>query len=186
MGGFLLEIGQKIPEMGFDVFHEGEIKRARLSDYTGKWLVLLFYPADFTFVCPTELGEAARHYGAFREAGAELVSVSTDTAFVHMAWHQSNPMVKGVSYPMAADPGGKLCRAFGTYMEDAGLSTRATFIIDPEGIVKAVEMHDNSIGRSAAEILRKLQAAKFVRENAGHLCPASWRPGGETIRLPGE
>jgi peroxiredoxin len=177
----LLGIDQKVPEMGFDVFSDGGIKKAHLSDYLGKWLVLLFYPADFTFVCPTELNEAARFHEEFRKAGAEIVSISTDTAFVHMAWHGSNPLIKEVKYAMGADPGGKVCRAFGTYMEDAGLSTRATFIIDPEGRVKAIEMHDNSIGRSAAEILRKLQAARYVRENAGMLCPASWKPGAEAI-----
>jgi NADH-dependent peroxiredoxin subunit C len=119
----------------------------------------------------------------FRKAGAEIVSMSTDTAFVHMAWHSSHPMIKEVQYPMGADPGGKVCRAFGTYIDDSGLSTRATFIIDPDGVVKAMELHDNSIGRSAAEILRKLQAAKFVRENPGQLCPAGWRPGAETIKI---
>ena len=177
----MLKIDQKIPEMEFDVFHKGEIRKAHLSDYKGKWLILLFYPADFTFVCPTELNEAARSYEAFVKEGAEIVSLSTDTAYVHMAWHQSHPMIKEVAYPMAADPGGKVCRAFGTYMEDAGMTTRATFIIDPDGNVKAIEMHDNSIGRSAAEILRKLQAAKYVRENPGQLCPAGWKPGTEAI-----
>ncbi len=167
--------------MGFDSFFGGEIKRAHLSDYLGKWLVLLFYPADFTFVCPTELNEAARMHDDFLKAGAEIVSFSTDTAYVHMAWHGSSPLLKEVRFPMGADPGGRLCRAFGTYMEDAGLSTRATFIIDPEGEIKAIEMHDNSIGRSAAEILRKLQAAKHVRENPGQLCPAGWKPGAEAI-----
>jgi peroxiredoxin len=177
----LLKIDQNIPEMEFDVFQGGEIRRAHLSDYRGKWLVLLFYPADFTFVCPTELSEAAKRYEEFREEGAEVVSVSTDTAYVHMAWHQSNPMIKEVGFPMAADPGGRLSRAFGTYMEDAGLTTRATFIIDPDGRVKAVEMHDNGIGRSAAEILRKLQAARYVRENKGMLCPAGWKPGSKAL-----
>lgn len=179
----MIGIGEKVPDLGFDVFFEGGIRKARLSDYLGKWLVLLFYPADFTFVCPTELNEAAGQHAEFRKAGAEIVSISTDTAYVHMAWHSSNPMVREVKYPMGADPGGKLCRAFGTYLEDEGLTTRATFIIDPEGTVRAVEMHDNSIGRSAAEILRKLQAAKFVRENTGMVCPAGWKPGAGAISV---
>ncbi|MEW6748614.1 MAG: redoxin domain-containing protein [Candidatus Micrarchaeota archaeon] len=179
----MLSVNQRVPEMGFDVFHGGEIKKARLSDYKGKWLVMLFYPADFTFVCPTELTEAAGMYGEFKKSGAEILSVSTDTAFVHKAWHENSPLIKKVGYAMAADPGGRMCRAFGTYIEAEGLSTRATFIIDPDGVVKSIEMHDNSIGRSSTETLRKLQAAKFVRENDGHLCPASWKPGVETIRL---
>lgn len=173
----MVSVNQKAPEMGFDVFHEGEIRKAAMADYRGKWLVLLFYPADFTFVCPTELNEAARMHEEFRKAGAEIVSISTDTAYVHKAWHEQSPLVKEVRYAMAADPGGKLSKAFGTYIEEAGLTTRATFIIDPDGIVKSIELHDNSIGRSAPEILRKLQAAKYVREHSGMVCPASWKPG---------
>ncbi len=178
----MIGIDGKIPEMEFDAFHGGQIRRMHLSDFKGKWLVLLFYPADFTFVCPTELQDAANHYAKFQEAGAEVVSVSTDTAYVHQAWHDNSPVIKRIEFPMAADPGGRMSKAFGTYLEDEGLSRRATFIIDPDGEVKALEMHHNSIGRSAAEILRKLQASKFVRENHGQLCPANWRPGEETIK----
>ena len=179
----MIGIDEKIPEMEFDAFHAGQIRRMMLSDFKGKWLVLLFYPADFTFVCPTELEDAAKHYAKFREAGAEVVSVSTDTAYVHMAWHGNSPEIGKIEFPMAADPGGKMSKAFGTYMENEGLSRRATFIVDPDGEVKALEMHDNAIGRSSAEILRKLQASRFVRENHGQLCPANWRPGDEAIKL---
>jgi len=179
----MIGVDQKIPEIEFDAFHEGQIRKMRLSDYRGKWLVLLFYPADFTFVCPTELEDAANHYAKFREAGAEVVSVSTDTAYVHKAWHGNSPAIGKIEFPMAADPGGRISRAFGTYIEDEGLSRRATFIIDPDGEVKALEMHDNSIGRSSAEILRKLQAAKYVREHNGQVCPANWKPGDEAIKL---
>ena len=179
----MIGVDQKIPEIEFDAFHEGQIRKMRLSDYRGKWLVLLFYPADFTFVCPTELQDAAHHYEKFREAGAEVVSISTDTAYVHMAWHENSPSIKTIKFPMGADPGGRISRAFGTYIEDEGLSRRATFIIDPDGEVKALEMHDNSIGRSSAEILRKLQAAKYVREHNGQVCPANWKPGDEAIKL---
>jgi len=178
----MIKIGQKIPDFELEVFHQEKIKKIKLSDYKGKWLVLLFYPADFTFICPTELEEAARYYPQFQELGAEVLSVSTDTVFVHKAWHDHSPSIKKIKFPMVADPAGKLCRAFGTYIEEEGVSLRATFIIDPDGIVKAFEMHDNSIGRSVKEILRKLQATKFVREHKGQVCPASWEPGKKSLR----
>jgi peroxiredoxin (alkyl hydroperoxide reductase subunit C) len=146
------------------------------------WLVLLFYPADFTFICPTELEEAAEYYEQFKNEGAEILSVTTDTAFVYKAWHDSSPSIAKISYPMVADPTARLCRYFGTYIEDVGLSLRGTFIIDPEGVLKAMDIHDNSIGRSAEEILRKLQAANFVRQHQGEVCPASWKPGKKTLK----
>ncbi len=175
-------IGQKIPDFELDTFHNEEEKKIRLFDYAGKWLILFFYPADFTFICPTELEEMADAYEEFQKLGAEILSVSTDTVYVHKAWHDSSPAIKKIKFPMAADPTGKLCRAFGTYIEDEGLSLRGSFIIDPEGILKAFEVNDNSIGRSAKELLRKLKAAKFVEENPGLVCPASWEPGGETLK----
>jgi NADH-dependent peroxiredoxin subunit C len=177
----MMHIGQTVPDLEFEVFHNEEIKKVKLADYRGKWLVLIFYPADFTFVCPTELEEAADHYEAFKTEGAEIVSVSTDTAFVHKAWHDESPAIKKVQFPMAADPTGRMCKEFGTYIEDEGLSLRGTFIIDPDGVLKAIEMNDNSIGRRAEETLRKLQAAKFVSENPGKVCPASWVPGKDTL-----
>ncbi len=178
----MVQIGQQVPDFETEVFHNEEIKKIRLSDYRGKWVVLLFYPADFTFVCPTELAEAADYYEQFKKVGAEILSVSTDTAFVHKAWHDESPAIGKIKYPMAADPTAKLSRLFGTYIESDGLSWRATFIIDPDGVLKALEIHDNSIGRSAQEILRKLQAAKYVRENKGEVCPASWKPGEKTLK----
>jgi peroxiredoxin (alkyl hydroperoxide reductase subunit C) len=128
------------------------------------------------------LEEAAELYDEFKKNDAEVMSISTDTAFVHKAWHDASPAIKKVKYPMLADPSGKLCRTFGTYIEDEGLSLRATFIIDPDGILKAVEIHDNSIGRNTAEILRKLQAAKYVRENPDSVCPAKWKPGEKALK----
>ena len=153
-----------------------------MADYSGKWLVLLFYPADFTFICPTELEEAAGLYPEFQKLNAEVLSVSTDTVFVHKAWADHSSAIKKVKFPMLADTTGALCREFGTYIEGEGLSLRATFIIDPDGVLRSMEVHDNSIGRNASEILRKLQAAKFVRENKGLVCPASWQPGGKTLK----
>lgn len=177
----MLKINQKIPDFELEIYHNDEIKKIKLFDHLGKWLVLLFYPADFTFICPTELEEAAEHYEEFKKSGAEIMSVSTDTVFSHKAWRDTSPAVGKIKYPMAADPTGKLCKEFGTYIEEEGLSLRGSFIIDPDGILKACEIHDNSIGRSAAEILRKLQAAKFVRENKGQVCPANWKPGDKTL-----
>ncbi len=178
----MVKIDQKVPDVELEAFHSGKIKKIKLSDYKGKWIILLFYPADFTFVCPTELEEAAKYYSEFKKLGAEILSVSTDTAFVHKAWHDNSPSIKKIKFPMVADPTGKLCQEFGTYIEKEGLSLRGTFIIDPDGQLKAFEMHNNSIGRSVKEILRKLQAAKFVREHKGLVCPASWEPGKRTLK----
>jgi len=175
-------VGQELPDYEVEVFHNEEIKKIKLADYHGKWLILFFYPADFTFICPTELKEMAENYEEFKKLGAEVISVSTDTVFSHKAWHDSSEAIKPISFPMAADPTGKLCKQLGTYIEDEGLSLRGTFIVDPDGVIKAVEIHDNSIGRSAKELLRKVQAAKFVSEHSGLVCPASWQPGGETLK----
>ncbi len=175
-------IGQKIDDFEFEIYQNDEIKKVKFSNYHGKWLVLLFYPADFTFICPTELEEAAEYHGEFKKAGAEILSVSTDTVFVHKGWHDSSPLIKNITYPMVADPTAQLCRYFGTYIEGVGVSLRATFIIDPDGILKAMDIQDNSIGRSAEEILRKLQAAGFVRQHEGEVCPTSWKPGKKTLK----
>jgi peroxiredoxin (alkyl hydroperoxide reductase subunit C) len=178
----MARVGQRIEDFDFEVYHNDKIDKVKFSDFKGKWLVLLFYPADFTFVCPTELEDAAENYGEFKKEGAEIISFSTDTVYVHKAWHDQSTAIKKISYPMGADPAGKICRYFGTYMEDEGLSLRGSFIVDPDGILKTIEIHDNSIGRSAEEILRKLQAANFVRGHEGEVCPANWRPGKKTLR----
>ncbi len=178
----MIKIGDKVPDFELKSYHEDKEKKIKLTDYKGKWVVLIFYPADFTFICPTELEEAAHYYDEFKKLGAEILSVSTDTVFSHKAWHDNSPAIKKVKYPMIADPTGKLCREFGTYIEDEGLSLRGTFIIDPDGIVKSLEIHANNIGRNTEEILRKVQAAKFVRENPGEVCPVSWKPGKKTLK----
>jgi len=178
----MIKIGEQIPDFEVDAYQNEQFKKIKLFDYRGKWLVLLFYPADFTFVCPTELEEAANYYDKFKEAGAEILSVSTDTHFAHKAWHDTSKAIKKIKYPMLADPTGNICRAFGTYIEEQGLSWRATFIIDPKGILKSCEIHDNSIGRSTKEILRKLEASIFVSKHPGEVCPVSWEPGKETLK----
>ncbi|MGA9141257.1 MAG: redoxin domain-containing protein [Methanocella sp.] len=178
----VLRINEKVPDLEVDAFYEDQIKKIKFSDYRGEWMVLIFYPADFTFVCPTELEEMAGLYDQFRSLGAEVFSVSRDTAYVHKAWHDTSPKIKKIRFPMLADTTTKLCNEFGTYIPEEGVSFRASFIIDPDGYLKAMEMHDNSFGRSAKEILRKLEAAKFVRDHKGNVCPASWEPGEETIK----
>ncbi len=175
-------INAPVPLFETKAFHEGQTKTITLSSYRGKWVVLAFYPADFTFICPTELADLADNYAEFQKLNAEVLSVSTDTVFVHKAWHDNSPSIKKIQFPMLADPAGDICKAYGTYIYAEGLSLRATFIIDPDGVLKWYEVHDNSIGRSTREILRKLKAAQFVREHGGEVCPVNWEPGGKTLR----
>lgn len=175
-------IGQTITDYEIDAYQGEQFKKIKLSDYRGKWIVLFFYPADFTFVCPTELEELATNYTEFQKLQVEILSVSTDTTFVHKAWHDNSPAIKKIQYPMLADPTGQLAREFGVYIEAEGLARRGTFIIDPDGKLIALEVHDNSIGRNASELLRKIQAAQFVRTHQGEACPASWKPGANTLK----
>jgi len=178
----MLKIGDKIPEFELKAYHEDKEKTIKLADYRGKWLVLIFYPADFTFICPTELGELAENYHEFKKLNAEILSVSTDTVYVHKAWHDASETIKKITFPMVADPTAVLAKLFGVYMKEEGLARRGTFIIDPDGVLQTIEVHVNNIGRSAKELLRKLQAAQFVREHKGNVCPASWSPGDKTLR----
>ena len=175
-------INSELPDVELDVFHGKDIAKVNLSSYRGKWLVLFFYPGDFTFVCPTELQELAHHYAEFEKMNTEIVSVSTDSAFTHMAWHDSSPAIKHVKYPMASDHNGSFSSYMGVYLEDEGVALRGTFIVNPDGIIKAIEVNDNSIGRSASELIRKLQAAQYVAEHGGEVCPASWKPGDSTLK----
>ena len=143
--------------------------------------MFLFYPADFTFVCPTELGDLADNYAKFQEIGCEVYSVSTDTHFVHKAWADASETIGKIKYPMLADPTGTLARNFEVMIEEEGLALRGTFIVNPEGQIKAYEVHDLGIGRNAEELLRKVQAAQFVAEHGDEVCPAKWQPGAETL-----
>ncbi len=177
-----ITIGEKAPNFEGDAFQNNDTKNIKLEDYNGKWVILVFYPADFTFICPTELGDLADKYEEFQKIDTEIISVSTDTTFVHKAWHDNSKTISKIKFPMLADPTGKICRDYGTYIQDEGLSLRGTFIIDPEGKLKAYELHDNSIGRSSEELLRKLQAAQYIRENVDQVCPANWSPGKDTLK----
>jgi NADH-dependent peroxiredoxin subunit C len=178
----IVRINDKAADFELDAFYKNDLTKIKLSDYKGKWICVVFYPADFTFVCPTELEELAKYHREFIAENAEILSVSTDTAFVHKAWHDASPAIGKIEYPMLADPTGKVSKQFGTYIYEEGLALRGSFIINPDGILKSYEMNDNSIGRSAKELLRKLRAAKFVEENEGLVCPASWEPGKDTLK----
>ena len=178
----MVKINEKAPEFSAKAFYDDDIKKISLSDYKGKWVILFFYPADFTFICPTELGELADNYDKLKKLNVEVLSISTDTAFVHKAWHDNSETIKKIKFPMVADTTGNICKSFGTYIDEDGLSVRATFIIDPSGIIKAFEFHDNSIGRSAEELIRKIQAAQYVEKHKGQVCPASWKPGSSTLK----
>lgn len=178
----MVSINGKAPDFTAKAYYQDDVRTVHLSDYKGKWLVMFFYPADFSFVCPTELGDLADNYDRIKELGAEVLSISTDTEYVHKAWHDASETIRKIRFPMVADPPAKICKDYGTYIEQEGLSLRGTFIIDPDGVVKAYELHDNSVGRSTQELIRKLQAAKFVREHKGQVCPMNWAPGQKTLK----
>ncbi|NCN52998.1 redoxin domain-containing protein [Candidatus Wolfebacteria bacterium] len=175
-------IGRCPEDLEFEIYYKNKISKKKLSDYRGKWLILFFYPADFTFICPTELEEMADNYAEFQKLGAEVLSVSTDTAFVHKAWHDNSPAIKKIKYPMAADPTGALSYEFGVYIPKEGLALRGTFVLNPKGEVSFYEVNNNDIGRNADELLRKLQAAIYVKSHKGNVCPASWKPGKKTLK----
>jgi len=176
-----VKVGERIPDFTLKAFYKNDVKDISLREVEGKWLILFFYPADFTFVCPTELEEMANLYGDFVKEGAEVMSVSTDTHWVHKAWHDSSEAIKKIKFPMLADPTGVLSQAFGVYIEKEGVTLRGSFLIDPDGIIQAMEVHADGVGRSAKELLRKFRAAKFVNEHGGQVCPASWEPGDDTL-----
>lgn len=162
-------------------FHNGKFVPVTDADLKGKWSVVFFYPADFTFVCPTELGDVADHYDTFKSMGVEIYSVSTDTHFTHKAWHDTSDTIKKINFPMVGDPTGVITRNFGVMIEEEGLALRGTFLINPEGVIKVCEIHDLGIGRDAKELLRKVQAAQYVASHPGEVCPAKWTPGEATL-----
>jgi len=174
-------IGKKIDDFSVQAYHKGEFKQVTHKDIEGKWSVFFFYPADFTFVCPTELGDLADNYASFKEANTEIYSVSTDTHFVHKAWADSSATIGKIEFPMLADPRAILTKFFDVYIEEEGLALRGSFIVNPSGIIKAFEVHDLGIGRDADELLRKVLAAQFVEAHGDQVCPAKWKPGKSTL-----
>ncbi|MCG3170069.1 MAG: Alkyl hydroperoxide reductase C [Pseudomonadales bacterium] len=174
-------INTEIKPFSSTAFHNGAFKPVTDADLRGKWSVVFFYPADFTFVCPTELGDLADHYAEFQRIGVEIYSVSTDTHFTHKAWHDTSDTIRRISYPMIGDPTGTITRNFGVMIEAAGLAERGTFVIDPQGRIQIVEINAGGIGRDASELLRKVKAAQYVASHPGEVCPAKWKEGDATL-----
>lgn len=174
-------INKKLEDFKVQAYQDGEFKEVTQDDVKGKWSVFFFYPADFSFVCPTELADVQDHYEEFKEMNCEIYSVSTDTHYVHKAWADATDTIGKIKYPMLADAAHVLSKQFGVLIEEDGLALRGTFILNPEGEVKAYEIHDLGIGRNAEELVRKVQAAQFVAEHGDKVCPAKWTPGEETL-----
>ena len=162
-------------------FKDGKFVTVTDSDLKGKWSVVFFYPADFTFVCPTELEDLAENYGEFQKLGVEIYSVSTDTHFAHKAWHDTSPAIKKIKYTMVGDPTLAISRNFDVLIEEAGLADRGSFVIDPNGKIQIVEITAGGIGRDAKELLRKVKAAQYVASHPGEVCPAKWQEGEKTL-----
>ncbi|NEG69157.1 redoxin domain-containing protein [Bifidobacterium choloepi] len=170
-----------ITDFTVQAYANGELKTISKKDILGRWSVFFFYPADFSFVCPTELEDLADHYDDFQKIDCDIYSVSTDSQWVHKAWHDANEKIGKIQFPMLADPTALLARDLDTYNEETGFAERGDFIVDPDGKVVAYEVISSNVGRDAAEILRRVQASQFVREHSDMVCPAKWQPGEETI-----
>jgi len=175
-------INKQVSDFTVQAYVDNSFKTVSKKDILGKWSVFFFYPADFTFVCPTELEDLANKYEDFKAAGCEVYSVSTDTHFVHKAWHDASDRIKKINYPMLADPTHALSRDFEVLIESDGLAERGTFVVNPEGVIVAYEVNAGNVGRNAEELFRKLQALQFVYEHGDEVCPAKWQPGAETLK----
>ena len=178
------QINTEVLPFNATAYHNGAFVDVSDADLHGTWSVVFFYPADFTYVCPTELGDLADNYAEFRKLGVEIYSVSTDTHFTHKAWHETSDTIRKIEYPMVGDPSGQITRNFGVMIEDggdAGLADRGTFVIDPDGIIQLVEVNAGGIGRNASELLRKIKAAQYIAAHPGEVCPAKWEEGDSTL-----
>ncbi|WLR55178.1 alkyl hydroperoxide reductase subunit C [Mesobacillus subterraneus] len=175
-------IGTQVLPFTANAFQKGEFITVTEENLKGKWSVVVFYPADFTFVCPTELEDMQNEYATLKEMGAEVYSVSTDTHFTHKAWHDHSEAIGKIEYIMIGDPSQKISRNFDVLNEEDGLAERGTFIIDPDGVIQTVEINAGGIGRDASQVVSKLKAAQYVRNNPGEVCPAKWQEGGETLK----
>ena len=175
-------INSEIKPFKAQAYHNGKFVEVTDASVKGKWSVFFFYPADFTFVCPTELGDMAYLYPEYQKLGVEVYSVSTDTHFTHKAWADASETIKKIKYPMIGDPTGAITRSFDVMIEEEGLALRGTFVVNPEGQIKVAEIHDLGIGRDASELLRKVKAAQYVASHPGEVCPAKWTEGAETLK----
>ena len=158
-------------------YKNGKFIEVTEKDVLGKWAVFFFYPADFTFVCPTELGDVADHYPALQKMGVEVFSVSTDTHFVHKAWHDASDTIRKIQYTMLGDPTWEISNNFEVLRPGEGLANRGTYIIDPQGVIQSVEISAEGVGRNADELVRKIKAAQYVAAHPGEVCPALWEEG---------
>jgi peroxiredoxin (alkyl hydroperoxide reductase subunit C) len=174
-------INTEVKPFAATAFHNGSFVPVTDADLRGRWSVVFFYPADFTFVCPTELADLADHYAELQQMGVEVYSVSTDTHFTHKAWHDTSSTISKIQYPMVGDPTGTISRSFEVYIEADGLADRGTFVVDPDGRIQVVEITAGGIGRNAAELVRKVKAAQYVAAHPGEVCPAKWDEGEETL-----
>ena len=174
-------INTQVQPFKTEAFHNGKFVEVTDASLKGHWSVLIFMPAAFTVNCPTEIEDAAENYAEFQKAGAEVYIVTTDTHFSHKVWHETSPAVGKAKFPLVGDPTHQLTRAFGVHIDEAGLALRGTFVIDPEGTIKTMEVHDNAIARDVSETLRKLKAAQFVAAHPNEVCPAKWKEGAKTL-----
>jgi peroxiredoxin len=180
-----INLQNNVPEFTMEAFDpaKNEFTEVRLDaiKQQRKWLILFFYPADFTFVCPTELEDLALKHDELKSIGVEVVSVSTDTKHSHLAWCQTERLLKNVKFTMGADPTGKIAKMFGVYDEGSGLALRGTFIINPEGKLVASEVNYNDVGRNAEELVRKVKANIYLSVHPDEACPAKWKQGDKTL-----
>ncbi|MDY0323574.1 MAG: alkyl hydroperoxide reductase subunit C [Candidatus Carbobacillus sp.] len=175
-------IGKKVQPFKAQAYHNGQFIEVTDEDFRGKWSIVAFYPADFTFVCPTELEDLQEHYETFQSLGVEVYSVSTDTHFTHKAWHDTSEAIGKVKYPMIGDPNHVLSRQFDVLDEESGLAQRGTFVIDPDGTILFMEVNHDSVGRDASILVDKIKAAQYIRNHPGEACPAKWKEGEETLK----
>ena len=174
-------INTEIKPFKAQAFHDGKFIEISDASLKGKWSVIVFMPAAFTFNCPTEVEDAADNYAEFEKMGAEVYIVTTDTHFSHKVWHETSPAVGKARFPLVGDPTHQLTRAFGVHIEEEGLALRGTFVINPNGVIKTAEVHDNAIARDMKETVRKLKAAQYVAAHPGQVCPAKWKEGEKTL-----
>lgn len=175
-------VGTQVLPFKAQAYHNGKFITVTEQDFMGKWSIVAFYPADFTFVCPTELEDLQNHYEEFKKLGVEVYSVSTDTHFTHKAWHDTSETIRKITYPMIGDPSHVISRNFQVLDENTGLAQRGTFIIDPDGIIQAVEINADGIGRDASILINKIKAAQYIRQNPDEVCPAKWKEGARTLK----
>ncbi|WP_059103188.1 alkyl hydroperoxide reductase subunit C [Shouchella shacheensis] len=174
-------IGTEVQPFTAQAYKNGDFIEVTEENLKGKWSVVCFYPADFSFVCPTELEDLQGQYESLQELGAEVYSVSTDTHFVHKGWHDASEKIGKITYAMIGDPSQTISRNFQVLNEASGLADRGTFIIDPDGVIQTVEINADGIGRDASILVNKIKAAQYVRNNPGEVCPAKWEEGTDTL-----